>query len=200
MLLSQLSRTSNVGVVDQHPAYRMIISKHISHVQQSCKFTLAWGVDHVWSIMSKLDYILVWRYQKLQRDLRPDLKATPRCRKNDMLQTTFRQPLIITLSCSHFMFHYLALAYVLLEILVWVFACGSWQWGFSGVQSRQLDIQPPWSDQEPNNGSLVCDWVGPGGTMAGGLNAANKRAVDLFLHKIWVSYNMQSCKTNGWWF
>jgi hypothetical protein len=27
MLLSQLSRTSNVGVVDQHPAYRMIISK-----------------------------------------------------------------------------------------------------------------------------------------------------------------------------
>lgn len=75
--------------------------------------------------MSKLDYILVWRYQKFQRDLRPDLKATARCRKNDMLQTTFRQPLIITLSCSHFMFHYLALAYVLLEILLWVFACGS---------------------------------------------------------------------------
>jgi len=75
-----------------------------------------------------------------------------------------------------------------------------WQWGFSHVQSRQLDIQPPWSDQEPNNGSLVCDWVGPGGTMAGGLNAANKRAADPFLHKIWVSYNMQSCKTNGWWF
>jgi len=31
---------------------------------------------------------------------------------------------------------------------------------------------------------LVCDWVGPGGTMAGGLNAANKRAADPFLHKI----------------